>query len=264
LTLSIPDITTQYGFTREGLGTHSSRTMMLEELRRLLALCPPTADQETYRAAIEDNNVLLKSTQSTRVKSFRHLRELYGLSPDILIFSALRTLWPETEEAQPMLAILCALARDPSLRTTAPAVLPVPHGNRVTSQALAEAAAQVYPGLSKETTLAKIGRNAGSSWTQSGHLVGRANKTRVPAPCHPTSVTYALLLGHLCGARGEGLFHTFWAHVLDRPVSVLEDLATAASRQGWLEYRHTGAITEITFDLLLQNSDKEPNVERGR
>jgi len=257
---TIPNTAAQYGFTIEGLGTHSSRTMMLAELRLLLAACPPTTGQAAYRAAIEEDNVLLKRTQSTRTKSFRHLRELYGLDPNMRIFAALRALWPSLEEAQPMLAMLCALARDPSLRATAPAVLPLSPGSPVTSHRLAVAAAEAYPGLSKETTLSKIGRNAGSSWTQSGHVVGRTNKTRVPAPCHPTSVAYALLLGHLCGARGKGLFHTFWTQVLDQPVPVLEELATVASRQGWLEYRHTGAVTEITFNLLLPGTDEEPTL----
>lgn len=248
----IPESAITYGFVAEGLGTHSSRTMMLSELRLLFAARPISAELETYRSAIEDENVLLKGTQSTRAKSFRHLRELYGLDPDIRIFSTLRRLWQQTEEAQPMLAILCALARDPSLRATAGVVLGLSTGTPVTSQMLADAAEETFPDLSKETTLAKIGRNAASSWTQSGHLVGRMNKERVQAKIHPTSVTYALLLGHLCGVRGDELFSTFWARVLDHPVNTLREQAALASKQGWLEYRHAGDVTEITFDYLLR------------
>ncbi len=97
-----------------------------------------------------------------------------------------------------MLALLCALARDPSLRSTADTVLTLPPGTAVTSQMLTDAATQAYPGLAKVTTLATIGRNAGSTWTQSGHLAG-VPTSRVQAD-HATSVTYALLLGHLWDA----------------------------------------------------------------
>lgn len=253
LTPTIPSTAVPYGFTIDGLGTHSSRTMMLEELQLLLAACPPSADEEAYRTAVVDENVLLKRTQSTRAKSFRHLHELYALSPEVLIFDVLRDLWDEIPEARPMLALLCALARDPSLRSTADTVLPLPPGTAVTSQMLTDAATQAYPGLSKATTLAKIGRNAGSTWTQSGHLAGRTDKRRVQAESHATSVTYALLLGHLCGMRGERLFHTMWAQALDHPVAILQEQAALASKQGWLEYRHTGAVTEITFKHLLRD-----------
>ncbi len=250
---TIPTSAVRYGFTIEGLGTHSSRTMMLEELQLLLAACPPSADHDTYRTAAIEENVLLKRTQSTRAKSFRHLRELYALSPDVLLFAALRDLWDEIPEAQPMLALLCALARDPSLRSTAGLVLALPPGSPVTAEMLADAAAQAYPGLTKGTTLATTGRNTGSTWTQSGHLAGRTDKRRVQAESHATSVTYALLLGHLCGMRGERLFHTMWAQALDHPVAILQEQAALASKQGWLEYRHTGAVTEITFKHLLRD-----------
>lgn len=255
---NIPEFAHQYGFTLEGLGTHSSRTMMLEELRRLLSACPPSTTAQKYRDAVENANALLKNTQSTRQKSYRHLRELYALDPNVLLFATLRRLWTESEAAQPVLAMLCALARDPSLRSTAETILTLSPGNEVTSEMLAEVAARAYPDLSRATTLAKIGRNAASSWTQSGHVIGRYNKERVQAPLHSTSVTYALLLGHLCGVRGEGLFHTFWTRVLDHPATVLRDQAVLASKQGWLEYRHTGDVTEITFRLLLQDIDEDP------
>lgn len=259
----IPESAAKYGFVIEGLGTHSSRTMMLSELRLLLVACPMKTKRDDYRSAIRDDNVLLKETQSTRNKSFRHLRELYGLDPDICLFQSLRALWEQQKEAQPMLALLCALSRDPSLRETAGVVLDLPYGSALSSDMLADAAERAFPGLSKETTLAKIGRNAASSWTQAGHLVGRTNKQRVRAEVYSTSLTYALLLGHLCGARGEALFSTFWARVLDQPDDVLHEQAAIASRQGWLEYRHMGAVTEITFDYLLEDDhlDDESKVQ---
>jgi len=253
----IPTRVVPYGFTVEGLGAHSSRTIMLKELKLLLAACPPDTDTEGYHIAILEDNVLLKRTESTRRKSFRHLRELYGLNRSLLIFRALRSVWDHDAAAQPALALLCAIARDPSLRSTAELILSLPRDAPVTSGMLAQAAESHFPGLSRATTLATIGRNAASSWTQSGHLVGRRSKVRAQAPSHPTSVAYALLLGHLCGAQGEALFRTLWARILDNPVHTLREQAMVASQQGWLEYRRAGDVTDITFHHFLREASYE-------
>ena len=60
-------------------GPHISRTMMLAELGAVLASVPPGSAAADYREAILQRNVLGKTTDSTRQKSLRHLRELYAL-----------------------------------------------------------------------------------------------------------------------------------------------------------------------------------------
>src|SRR5689334_19026011 len=100
------------GVNDRPMGTHLSRTIMLAELRRLMDQSPTTADAKAYRAAVVDANALLKPTAATRLISFNRLRDLYALNPDVLLFHALRDLWYEDVEAQPLLALLCALARD--------------------------------------------------------------------------------------------------------------------------------------------------------
>jgi hypothetical protein len=122
---------------------------------------------------------------------------------------------------------------------------------------MAKAVEENDPGRLMASTLAKIGRNTASSWTQSGHLEGRTNKVRVKVQSHPISLAYAFLLGYLCDFRGEALFHTPWAQLLDAPVHTLQEQAILASQQGWLEYRQSGAVTEITFDFLLRDDDQE-------
>ena len=251
----IPQQAVQYGFVIDGLGPHSSRTMMLAELRLLLEGRPPETEQAAYRAAVLDENVLLKKTETTRRKSFRYLRELYSLDPGTLLFRALRDLWTHQAEAQPMLALLCALARDPSLRTTADAIQDAPQGSAITAQMLAAEAGRRYAAQLSETTLATIGRTAASTWTQSGHLRGRTHKVRVQAESHPTSLAYALLLGYLCGARGEALFQTPWARLLDASPHELHEQAFQASQQGWLEYRQTGGVTDVGFAYLLRKEE---------
>jgi hypothetical protein len=63
----------------ESGGPHTSRTIMLAELRRLLAACPPEATTEDLTGAVLEENVLAKRTEDTRRRSLRYLRELYVL-----------------------------------------------------------------------------------------------------------------------------------------------------------------------------------------
>lgn len=70
---------------------------------------------------------------------------------------------------------------------------------------------------------------------------------------HAADVAYALLQGHLCGARGDALFDTFWMNLLDAPKHRLRDLAVTASQFGFIDLRQAGAVTEITFRYLLRN-----------
>ena len=248
----VPESAVAYGFVNDSIGAHGSRTMMLSELRLLLGACPVSSGQEHYRVAVVQDNVLLKTTESTRRESFRRLRELYALNPQMLLFRALRDLWDIDSQAQPLLALLCAVARDPLLRATTELVLSTPPGSIVTPQQISEAARANYHGRFNPTTLANIGRHAASSWRQSGHLSGRLIKTRSRAGCRPAAVAYALLLGYLCGERGEALFETLWCRLLDAPLYILHDQAFVASQQGWLEYRHSGMVTEISFRHLLR------------
>lgn len=236
-------------------GTHTSRTIMLDSLHNLLVACPADASAVDYRQAILEDNVLGKKTLNSRQRTHRYLRELYALDPGVLTFRALRDLWAADVEAQPLVAMLSALSRDPSLRATSAGVLPRPVGEQVTAAELEDALMERYPGNYSHAIANKVGRNAASSWTQSGHLKGRSPKVRAKAECRPPAVAYALLLGHLEGAAGEGLFTSFWAEVLDASAEVLYEQAFAASQRGWIEFRHGGGVTDVGFSHLLRNAD---------
>ena len=69
-------------------GAHISRTMMLGELGALLVGAPSCSPAKDYREAVVERNVLGKTTDSTRQKSLRHLKELYGLEERIPVFAA--------------------------------------------------------------------------------------------------------------------------------------------------------------------------------
>jgi hypothetical protein len=253
----VPEQALAFGFANEPVGSHTSRTIMLAELRSLLAACPLDAGLETYRAAVVGDNALGKGTVATRRASFRQLRELYALDPCVLLFSSLRALWDADAAAQPLLAVLCASARDPLLRVAAGWITDVTPGLEVSTEQLAQVVERAYPGRYKSTVLAVTARNLIGSLRQSGHVADAPGRARTPATNRPTATAYALILGHLCGARGDLLFDTPWARLLDQPAYAVREHAAAAGRQGWLEYRHAGGVTEISFRQLLHG--KGPN-----
>lgn len=252
--LQLPPTSLAYGFLNDPIGTHGSRTLMLAELRLLLAACPHPASYQQLRVEALQHNALLKNTESNRYESFRRLRELYALDENLLLFRALRDLWDEDPSAQPLLALLCAVARDSILRATAALILTTPRDQPVTPHMMEAMTVEQFPDRYNDTTRATIGRNVVSSWQQSGHLRGRLKKVRDQANSRPTTVAYALLLGHLCDVRSNSLFHTLWARLLDAPEHTLREQAQQASRLGYLEYRHAGAITEISFQHLLRKN----------
>lgn len=249
---SIPPSAAPYGIRIKPGGAHGSRTMMLPDARRLFAASAPDADADELRRLVLEENVLLKGTLSNRKDTLSRLGELYGLRPEIVLYRALRLLWGTGEGEQPFLALLCALARDTILRSTAAVVLAQPEGVIVTSRLLAEAIETAFPDRYSPKTRLSMSQNAAASWAQAGHLAGKHPKTRVRVTAGPAATAYALLLGHLCGVRGAFLLETGWARVLDAAPGQLDLLAVAASQRGWIDYRRVGAVVEIGFSQLLK------------
>lgn len=231
---------------------------MLDDLSVLLGALPPDAPKGAYREAVVEENVLGKRTASTRAYGFRRLAELYALDPDVTVFRLLRRYWGADEGAgRPLIGLLCALARDPLLRTTAEPVLALPVGAPFDKGALEEAVAAASPGRFSPTSLAKIARMTASSWTQGGLLDGRYGKVRGRPEATPAAAAYALALAYLAGARGGQAFETLWARVLDAPSDRLHALAREASRRGLLTYRNAGGIVEVAFGAALTEEEME-------
>lgn len=228
-------------------GSHISRTIMLADLKRVLDSVPAGSPPGVYRSAIGAQNVLGKGTDSTRQKSLRHLRELYALSEAVPIFAVLRRLHPTDPAGLPLLAFLCAWSRDPLLRATTTAVSPVAEGTQVSSGDLARSIAEAFPGQYSEINQNKIARNAASSWTQSGHLVGRARKIRRRVQVTVGPVTMALWLGDIGGFHGAACFSNPWCRVLDLSADQARNRALEAHRHGLLTMRSVGEIVELTF-----------------
>lgn len=244
-------------------GPSTSQTIMVASLGLLLSQVPATAAPEHYQAAVMDQNALGKETGGGREWAFRQLRRFYGLDSRLLLFRALRDLWDAAAACRPLLAMLCALARDPVLRASTTVIIQADYGVEVTATEFASAIEEAFPGAYNDNTRRTTARNVASSWQQSGHLQAEAptRKTRCRAECTPADVAYALLLGHLQGVRGQGLFETLWARVLDRPSSRLFDLAATASQRGMLELRHAGGVVELGFSELLRPFEAEADIQ---
>jgi hypothetical protein len=238
-------------------GPSTSQTIMLSSLRRLLSLLPSDTSAAAYRHAVMEENVLGKRTAGGREWAFRQLRRFYALDPRSLLFRALRDLWVDDESGQPLLALLCAIARDPVLRVSASVIFAVEPDTVVGPTDFEVAIEAAFPGAYKENTRRTAAQKIASSWVQSGHLHAAkpTHKVRARVQATAAAVSYALLLGYLQGGRGQALFETLWARVLDQPKSRLVDLAAAASQRGMLEFRNAGGVVEVTFHQLLRPFD---------
>lgn len=229
---------------------------MLDDLATLFDTLPAGTSKERYREAVVEENVLGKRTASTRKYNFQRLAELYALDPEVPVFRLLRRYWDADEgPGRPLMGMLCALARDPILRMTAEPVLALQLREPFSKGPLERAVAEAAPGRFSPTSLAKIARMTGSSWTQSGHLEGRAKKARTRPEVTPATAAYALVLGFLAGAPGGRSLRTFWTRVLDVPADRLHDLVQEASRRGLLTYRNAGGIVDVAFDAVLTDDE---------
>jgi hypothetical protein len=244
------------GFRFGDKGTHTSRTIMLDELRAVLANCRPDATRAHYLSAIHEDNCLGKRTTATRKLSSQRLSELYALDPEVLLFRIMRRCWYADRDGHAVLALLLALARDPLLRVTAPPILRMRPGEELARQQMTDALNRAVGSRLNESTLDKVVRNTASSWTQSGHLKGRGRKVRQSVTPTAATTAYALLLGHLAGKRGAALFESLWAQVLDAPPGELMSLAMDARRLGFLDMSQSGGVIDVAFSRLLTPDER--------
>lgn len=251
----------ELGFRFGDKGTHTSRTMMLEELSTLLRVTDPKATRADYVKALVEDNCLGKHTVSTRRLSLQRMTELYALDANVPLFRLLRQFWYADEKAHGQLALLVSIARDPLLRATCPVVLSMSVGEEIARQHFTDAIREAVEGRLNDATLDKVVRNAASSWTQSGHFDGRSRKKRQTVEATPVSAAFALVLGYMLGQRGHGLFESLFARVLDRDENALTFLAMDAKRLGLLDIKSGGGMTVVAFDAIL--TDKEKRLIHG-
>ena len=251
----------QLGFRFGINGPHAARTMMLDDLRLLMAHTAPQATRTDYAAAVVENNVLGKPTRKARELAFRHMATLYALDPTNPIFRALRHLWPRDENAQPMLALAVALARDPLLRSSQAFFLGHAAGASIPRDSVEGFLSKTHPDLFSPASLKSFAQNVSGTWKAAGILHGRARKTRSKATSHPESVTMLLFLGYLEGRTGQLLFTSDWMSLLGSSLDELEAQANSASHRGLLVFMNAGGVKEVRFPGYLTPEEEHVRQE---
>ena len=246
----------QFGFSFKKGGTHTRRTMMLKELAALFEYVDnPDSDREDYRKAIETDNCLGKRSFKNRQFSYHYLVELYALDPGVPLFRALRYFWQRDESGRSLLALLCAYARDPVLRSAAAFILDHQEGATVSREALEEYIDNMEPGRFSPVTLRSVAQNINSTFTQSGHLVGRVRKIRTKANSTPGSAAMAAYMAHLSGGRGDQILSSDYSALLDVSKILMIEQIEDASRRGWMVFKRISDVIEVTFPNLMDKPE---------
>lgn len=232
--------------------------MMLEELRLLLGHSDAEASRADYTTAVVEHNVLGKPTRKSRELTLRHLASLYGLdAAHNAVFRALRRLWGLDTQAQPVLALAVALARDPLLRATQAFVLAQPIGTSVERSAIEKFLSQTFPERFSPASLKSFAQNVGGTWTAAGLLQGRAHKVRIQPQVSPEAVSLLLFLGYLEGRTGQRLFSSSWTNLLGCPADELEANAKSAAHRGLIVFMNAGGVKEVRFPGFLTAEEEE-------
>jgi hypothetical protein len=135
-------------------------------------------------------------------------------------------------------------------------VLETSDGERVATGSLADALEMTYPNQYSLLNRNKIARNVSSSWTQSGHLRGRAVKIRQPIRPTAVSVALALFLGDIAGYYGAEVFSNPWCRLLDLSPERTKPFGFEAHRAGLINLRSLREIVELSFPLLADCREK--------
>lgn len=247
----------EFGFRNGERGVHSSRSMMYNDLARLLDATQRDDSHRGYRDELEAENVLGKRTATNTTHTARKLRALYGLDPRITVFRLLRHFWDLDDGAgRPVMALLCATSRDPLLRSLTTTLLTTQHGHALARDSLEMTLNEIVGARFSEATKRSSVSNILATWTRSGHLEHRSRIRRRPR-ITPAALGYAIALGYLEGRRGIFLFDSLWARLLDAPLDELRELAKAASINGWIVYREAGDLVEVRFPDLWTPDERE-------
>jgi hypothetical protein len=247
----------KFGFLYGKSGPHTARTLMLDELSVLIdTVNYESASIDDYKRAIVEDNCLSKQSGKTRELTFRHLKELYGLDPSIPLFRTLLYFWKREPEGRAFLAALCAFPRDTIFRASHGWITKFAAGEQIPREKIEERVAETFPDRFSPASLKSIAQNLNSSWTKTGHLKGRIKKIRTKAQPTPASTAFALYLGYLNGIRGEELFHSQYAKVLDARPAELMEKAEIASQRGWIVMKRLGNVIEILFPQLITQEER--------
>ena len=202
------------------------------------------------KKAIMEDNILGKATSSGRTLTLQRLKELYSFNSSSPIFRVFAGLYHRDPQALPQLALLIAIARDPLLRASAPPILGLAAGSELTRDVLRNAIRAVVGTRMNEAVLDKVVRNTASSWTKTGHLVGRTIKRRARIQPNPTAFAFALWLAQKAGFAVAELFENAWVTALDIEAVTARALAERAHAARLITFRTIGDGVELDLTPL--------------
>jgi hypothetical protein len=241
------DALESFGFKFTG-SAHISKTMMLNEITTLLINLHENTSREQYRSAIVSDNILSKATQSNRNETYKKLRSFYALDEKVPLFCIFRELALFDPESIPLLSVLIAWARDPLLRASTPAIFEVVEGGEVSTSSILEALLRVYPDQYSHESITTTASHIATSWTQSGHIVGKQKRIRKRVIAKPAQITLALVLGYVSGNHGDNVFKSSFCKLLDLNPVEAKSLALQAHRANLINLKAIGPIVEVTFN----------------
>lgn len=220
---------------------------MLEDLRILFSSLPQDASENDYAQQVKDINLLGKPTNKARELSYRHLKTLYSLNPNLALFRMFRRLWALESAAQPVLALTMAIARDPLLACTQDFILSRQVGQHVSREELEGILSQKYPDRFSPASLKSFAQNVNGSWTFAGYLAGRNRKTRSQPVFTPVNAVLCLFIAYLHGMSGQRLFSSKWADLHGNSTHDMESFANTAYHRGLIVFLNSGGVKEVRF-----------------
>jgi hypothetical protein len=230
---------------------------MHDEFSVLLSSEPINASSDDYRLAILDHNVLEKATASNRLKTYKYLRSLYALDPEVCLFREMRRLMQYAGTDSKLLMGLIAMAREPILRECLTMVLHTLVGKSLGRPEFEAWIREHASGRYSESMFISFSHNLYASFYQFGYLgesIGKA-RTRVRPVSGIASATYAAFLDWLEGRSGIALLQGTYSRALD--ISTDEHLALlqSAGRQGLLKVAYSGSVLDLAFPGFMKNSE---------
>ena len=245
------------GFRFGSNGPHAARTMMLDDMKILLAAVPSESPESEYAYMVKELNILGKPSKKSRDLAYQHLVTLYGLDPKSPLFRMFRLLWAADEQAQPVLALTMALARDPLLAGTQEFILQKHDGQHVSREDLETLLSQSHPDRFSPASLKSFAQNVNGTWTFAGYLAGRNRKTRAQPVIMPANVAMCLFMGYLQGMSGQRLFTSSWCKLIPGSEQDVESLANAAYHRGLIVFLNAGGIKEVRFPDSLTAEEEQ-------
>jgi len=244
------------GFSKARIGGHSARSMMFLEMLALIQGIPLIVSKDDFTSAIIEENILEKPTLSSRKKSLRHLIEIYGLDTTKALFRVLWELGHGDLDSLPQLCLVCAYVRDPQLRYSFELIRRLRPNEVLTRVDMEQHLEKGFPDRFSPAMKKSMAQNINTTWTFSGHLKGKAIKTRrLPEP-RPISAVYAMFAGYLTGLRGEILLDSAFAALVAPSRSILQSSLSIAAAKGLLSLKQAGGVVEFDFSNLLTPAEQ--------